>query len=95
MTPAPDTIESGEYAPFSRPLFIYVSTKSLKRRQISAFVDFYLKNAGDLATEVGYVRLPKDIYARAARNVQTLRTGTQFLNEKGEKVHGPLPKVYK
>jgi len=95
VAPSSSTIESGAYAPFSRPLFVYVNTKSLKKREIRAFVDFYLKNAAKLAEEVGYVRLPKDIYARAAKNVESKRTGTQFLDARGEKVGGPLPRVYK
>ena len=31
VLPSADTIESGEYAPFSRPLFIYVNSKSARR----------------------------------------------------------------
>ncbi len=95
VTPTAKTIESGEYAPFSRPLFIYVNKESLKRREVKAFVNFYLENAGRLAQEVGYVQLPKAIYDRAANNIKRRKTGTQFLNEQGEKVHGPLPAVYK
>ena len=48
-----------------------------------------------LAEEVGYVRLPSEITELAKANYQSRKTGTQFLNEKGEKVHGPLAKVYK
>jgi phosphate transport system substrate-binding protein len=95
VEPTTTTIENGSYAPFSRPLFIYVSTKSLKKRHVRAFVDFYLENAAQLAEEVGYVRLPKTIYARALQNVSNRRTGTQFLDANGEKVTGPLPSVYK
>ena len=48
----------------------------------------------DMAEEVGYVRLPQVIYDRCQANVDNRRTGTQFLRD-GEKVHGPLPEVYK
>ena len=95
ITPSAESIESGSYAPFSRPLFIYVNTKSMERPEVAAFIGFYLENAPDLAEEVGYVRLPKDIYAKAANNVRQQRTGSQFLDAKGEKISGPVTKIYK
>lgn len=95
VTPTTETIESGEYAPFSRPLFIYVNRKSAERPEVRAFVNFFLENAGDLSDEVGYVRLPKAIYAKVAANFKNGKTGSQFLNDRGEKVSGPLSKVYK
>lgn len=95
VSPTTETIEGGSYAPFSRPLFIYVNKKSAERPEVKAFVNFFLKNAGDLSDEVGYVRLPKSMYQTVSKNFQSGKTGTQFLNENGEKVHGPLTKVYK
>jgi phosphate transport system substrate-binding protein len=95
IEPTPTTIEDGSYAPFSRPLFIYVSTKSLKRPEVRGFVEFYLTEGAELAAEVGYVKLPEEIYGRAGKNVKTKRAGTQFLDDAGEKVSGPLPDVYK
>ena len=80
-------------SPFSRPLFIYVSVKSIERPEVEGFVNFYLENAGDMAEEVGYVRLPEVIYDRCRANVEKRRTGTQFTKD-GEKVKGPLPSVY-
>lgn len=95
ILPSSKTIESGDYAPFSRPLFIYVSNNSLsdKRPEVEAFVKFYLDNAAELAEEVGYVRLPKSVYDAARSNFMKRKTGTQFLKN-GEKVHGPVTTVY-
>lgn len=56
------TIRSGKYAPLSRPLFIYVNKKSLKRKDVRAYVEFYLKNAGELVGETGYVPLEPEEY---------------------------------
>ncbi len=95
VAPTPTTIENGTYAPFSRPLFIYVNAKSAYRPEVRSFVEFYLKHAGELAEEVGYVQLPKEIYKRAASNFKTRRVGTQYLNDAGEKVKGPITEVYK
>ncbi len=89
------TIETGEYAPLSRPLFIYVNVKSLERPEVRAFVDYYLAKGAKLADEVGYVRLPQEIVKRALLNLEQGRTGTQFLDEAGHKVSGALGDVYR
>jgi phosphate transport system substrate-binding protein len=89
-----ESIESGSYAPFSRPLFIYVNKKSAERAEVAAFVEFYLKNAGRLVGEVGYVKLPDAIYGKVAANWQKRRTGTQFTKPNGDAVTGSLATVY-
>ena len=94
IAPTHETIEDGTYAPFSRPLFIYVNETSAARPEVKAFVDFYLENGSNLVEEVGYVKLPQAITGKAVANWNKLRTGTQFMNEKGEKVSGSLGKVY-
>ncbi len=95
VLPTAQTIESGDYAPFSRPLFIYVSKKAAERPEVDAFVQFYLKHSAKLATEVGYVGLPSEIQQRVAKNYAVRKLGTQFMNDKGEKVSGPLLSIYK
>ena len=94
MLPSKKSVETGEYNPFSRPLFIYVNKTSAERPEVKGFIEFYMENAGDLAEEVGYVRLPDEIYDRALTNFRDGRTGTQFIKD-GEKVSGALPDVYK
>lgn len=94
LLPTKETIENGSYNPFSRPLFIYVSKASAERPEVRGFIEFYLDNAGDLAEEVGYVRLPEAIYDRCLANFRNGRTGSQFLKD-GEKVTGALPAIYK
>ena len=60
--PSQATIESGEYAPLSRPLFVYVATDALARSEVEEFMRFYLTEGAALAVEVGYVASPQDIY---------------------------------
>lgn len=62
VTPADQTINSGQYTPLSRPLLIYVSKASLKRQEVANFVRFYMENAEQLVTEVGYTPLPTSMY---------------------------------
>ena len=95
VLPTPQTIESGSYAPFSRPLFIYVNATSAKRPEVNAFVRFYLENGPALVEEVGYVKLPQEMYERVRLNFEQGVTGTQFISADGEKIHGPLTQVYR
>lgn len=63
VVPNNDTVQSGEYAPLSRPLFTYVNTKNLKEKaELQDFLTYTLENAGALAEEVGYVALPQENY---------------------------------
>jgi phosphate transport system substrate-binding protein len=65
VAPTPETIESGDYTPLARPLFIYVSKKSLERPEVSAFVDFYMEHGRELTREVGYIPLAPEAYSEA------------------------------
>ena len=47
--PTTETIQSGEYAPLSRPLFMYPSDKALEKPEVQAFMDFVLENADSIA----------------------------------------------
>ena len=62
IEPNETTINDGSYSPLSRPLFIYVSVDALEREEVRAFVEFYLRNAADLAASVGYFGLPQQMY---------------------------------
>ena len=71
ISPSAETIESGIYAPLSRPLFIYVRTSSLQKPEVRAFVDWALTTGRLLVDDptVGYVRLPETLYAASLARV--------------------------
>ncbi|WP_245580823.1 PstS family phosphate ABC transporter substrate-binding protein [Daejeonella oryzae] len=61
ILPSVETVMNKTYAPLARPLFIYVSSESVKREDVRIFVNYYLDNTKTLAREVGYIALtPKD-----------------------------------
>jgi phosphate transport system substrate-binding protein len=62
VVPTEETINDGSYAPLSRPIFIYVSNKSLERPEVKAFVEYYLTVGRELVSEVGYIQLPENMY---------------------------------
>ena len=65
VTPDDQTVRSGEYAPLSRPLFIYVKKSALARAEVAAFVRFYLENAQTLVPETGYTAMDASRYQEA------------------------------
>src|SRR5690606_26354920 len=78
VVPSFETVRDGSYRPLSRPIFIYVSERSLDRPEVSGFVRFYLEHAAELAREVGYVPLPGQAYRLALANLENRRLGTAF-----------------
>lgn len=70
VEPTKETINSGEYSPLSRPLFTYVSVKSLERAEVKDFIEFMNENAGDLAEEVGYVKMPDEEYEKNIKAIE-------------------------
>lgn len=62
VLPTFDTIKSGEYAPLSRPLFIYVNKASLEKPQVRAYVEYFLTVGGALSPEVGFISMPQEVY---------------------------------
>lgn len=76
--PSKETVENGTYYPLSRPIFIYVSAKSLEKPEIKAFTDFYLKNASTLVPEAKYVALPSEAYKMAQEQVEKKKVGSAF-----------------
>jgi phosphate transport system substrate-binding protein len=55
VAPSRETVQSGEYTPLSRPLFIYPSKAALERPEVAAFVEFYLDNAERIAEQTLFV----------------------------------------
>jgi len=76
-TPSAKTVQNGTYRPLSRPLFIYVNVDKITPT-VEKFVEFYLNNADELASDVGYVSMPDGAYELALERFRTRTTGTVF-----------------
>jgi phosphate transport system substrate-binding protein len=58
VAPSAETVQSGEYKPLSRPLFIYVNRNALDDKlQVDAFLEFVLDNQRRLAQGALFVPL--------------------------------------
>ncbi|MGH7480714.1 MAG: PstS family phosphate ABC transporter substrate-binding protein [Longimicrobiales bacterium] len=69
VRPNPRTIESGQYAPLSRPLFIYVNRDMAAQPDIREFLRFYMEIAPELARQVGYIPLEAGRYQANLREL--------------------------
>ena len=76
-TPSAKTVQKGTYRPLSRPLFIYVNAAKITPT-VEKFIEFYLNNAGELASDVGYVATPDDAYELVRERFRNRTTGTVF-----------------
>jgi phosphate transport system substrate-binding protein len=81
VSPSFDTVKNGTYQPLSRPIFIYVSAKSLDKPEVRDFVDYYLAQAPQLVKSVKYVPLPDKAYTLAKDNFKKKKLGTGFDGE--------------
>jgi phosphate transport system substrate-binding protein len=63
VAPSRTAVESAEYQPLSRPLFLYVNLEaSQKNEDLRNFIEFYLKNAQATVASVGAAPLPQEAY---------------------------------
>jgi phosphate transport system substrate-binding protein len=51
VTPSSETIQSGEYAPLSRPLFMYPSADAIAKPQVAAFMQYVVDNFDTIAEQ--------------------------------------------
>lgn len=95
VLPTPENVINGNYAPLSRPLFIYVNYNSLRRPEVRRFVEFYLEHDTKFATQVQYVAVPEDVGAHAEAFLKQRLTGSTYVTKAMAKSEGGLRSVYK
>jgi phosphate transport system substrate-binding protein len=78
VAPSAKTVEDGTYQPLSRPIFIYVSKKSMDKPEVKEFIEFYLQHAPPLVKQVKYVPLPAKAYSMATDHFKKGKLGTVF-----------------
>ena len=94
IKPSLETIASGEYAPFSRPLYIYVNAQNAENDSVRTFVDYYLDNAKRLSSVAGYAPLTDGQYELVKGLWRARTAGTVWLDASGGHVHAPIDEVY-
>lgn len=72
--PTKETIQSGKYKPLSRPLLAYVNNASIRNKMnVANYVEFMIQHVGNLAEEVGYVKLRKEKYNEQLRMLTEIK----------------------
>jgi phosphate transport system substrate-binding protein len=78
VPPSEATVLDGSYQPLARPIFIYVSAKSMAKPEVKEFVEYYLAHGAKLSKEVKYVPLPDRIYKAGMDRLNKMQKGTVF-----------------
>jgi phosphate transport system substrate-binding protein len=79
ILPSRETVETAQYQPLTRPLFIYVNAKKAQDNPaLEQFVEYYLEKAPALVSQVGYIPLPEEGYHLGQIHFQRLKVGTVF-----------------
>ena len=81
VAPSRQTVESGQYTPLSRPIFIYVNANAAKRPEVRRFIEYYMKNARNIVSAVKYVPFPQPAYNGILARFTAAKTGTVFGGE--------------
>jgi phosphate transport system substrate-binding protein len=71
VKPTSENIQSGEYKPLSRPLFMYPSEKSLKRPEVKAFMDYVLENYESISEAAAIVPMTQEQADQGKKALQT------------------------
>ena len=69
VKPSVQAIQSGQYKPLSRPIFMYVSDKALKRPEVKGFMDYVVQNHEQIAQASQIVPMSADQAAKAEKEL--------------------------
>jgi len=65
VAPSTDTIQSGEYSPLSRPLFMYPSADAIQKPEVKAYLQFVVDNYNTIAEQAQIVPMDSSQAAKA------------------------------
>ena len=76
VVPSVESILSGEYVPLARPLYMYVSTESLKRAEVAEFLKFAVSEESQPLVELrGFVRVQEGSRQKAMATLENALKG--------------------
>ncbi|MCX7620655.1 MAG: PstS family phosphate ABC transporter substrate-binding protein [Acidimicrobiales bacterium] len=74
IAPSTETVQSGQYKPLGRPLFIYLKPESAHRPEVKAFAEFYFDNQDAITKEARFVPLTKEQLAKADEELAKIKS---------------------
>ena len=72
VAPSEETVQDGSYTPLGRPLFIYPSAEALKDETVQAFIQYYVDNVNDVATQIGFIPMTDEQLSQSQDEVAKL-----------------------
>nr|WP_237330862.1 PstS family phosphate ABC transporter substrate-binding protein [Streptomyces sp. BA2] len=73
VEPTKQTVQDASYKPLSRPLFIYPKASSLDKKEVTAFVEYYVENNADIASKAQFVPLNPEQETELKKDLEALR----------------------
>jgi phosphate transport system substrate-binding protein len=70
VTPSVETVQSGDYAPLSRPLFMYVKNDSFTRPEVEEFMKYLIENEASVAGTAQLISLTTEQEATAMSELE-------------------------
>nr|WP_208028465.1 PstS family phosphate ABC transporter substrate-binding protein [Rhabdothermincola sediminis] len=74
VEPTTETVQSGEYKPLGRPLFIYTKADAAKRPEVKAFAKFYFDNQEMITEEALFVPLTEEQVSKAREELAAIES---------------------
>lgn len=79
VEPSLEAAQSGEYAPLTRPLFLYVNADRLEESDtLREFAEAYVDSAHDVMPRVFFYRLPEESYTTVRERLDARETGSLY-----------------
>jgi phosphate transport system substrate-binding protein len=69
VAPSSETVQSGEYTPLSRPLFMYPSTDAIQKPEVVAFMQYAVDNFDTIAEQALIVPMDSSQASKAKSNL--------------------------
>jgi phosphate transport system substrate-binding protein len=72
IEPTQETIQSGQYAPLSRALYLYFNVDNMNKKPLmKGFIEYYLGEGRKIVPSTGYVALPDEEYDKQLKEIES------------------------
>lgn len=74
VSPSAETVQSGDYNPLGRQLFVYPSGDAVQREEVKTFLEFYIENGDQIAEAANFIPLTEEQKEAAQAQIDELAT---------------------
>jgi phosphate transport system substrate-binding protein len=75
VKPSLESVQSGEYKPLSRPIFMYPSAKAMERPEVKAFMTYVVDNYEQISEAASIVPMSPENQAESKQELEQLGAG--------------------